>query len=68
VRDAGALELNRLKALSRAGMGRCQGRMCGAAAAEILAHAAGVPVQMVGRLRSQAPVKPVPFAMLEDAA
>jgi hydrogen cyanide synthase HcnB len=68
VRDAGALELNRLKALSRVGMGRCQGRMCGAAAAEILAHAAGVPVQMVGRLRGQAPVKPVPFAMLEDAA
>jgi NADPH-dependent 2,4-dienoyl-CoA reductase/sulfur reductase-like enzyme len=31
----GAAEMNRLKALTRVGMGRCQGRMCGAAAAEI---------------------------------
>ncbi len=32
-----AHEMNRLKALTRAGMGRCQGRVCGHAAAEILA-------------------------------
>ncbi len=30
--------MNRLKALTRAGMGRCQGRVCGHAAAEILAR------------------------------
>ena len=63
VRDTGADEINRLKALSRVGMGRCQGRMCGAAAAEILAHASGVPVQLIGRLRGQAPIKPVPMQM-----
>ncbi len=63
VREAGADELNRLKALSRVGMGRCQGRMCGAAAAEILAQASGVPVQLVGRVRGQAPIKPVPMQM-----
>jgi hypothetical protein len=37
--------------------------MCGAAAAEILAHAAGLPVQEVGRLRGQAPIKPIPLGM-----
>lgn len=61
ISDAGASELNRLKALSRVGMGRCQGRMCGVAAAEILAHATQQPLQQVGRLRGQAPIKPIPI-------
>ncbi|MEJ1166111.1 FAD-dependent oxidoreductase [Variovorax sp. CCNWLW186] len=61
VAENGADEMNRLKALSRVGMGRCQGRMCGVAAAEILAHATGQPVQQVGRLRGQAPIKPIPI-------
>jgi len=62
--ETGARELNRLKALSRLGMGRCQGRMCGAAAAELLAQASGQPVDQVGRLRGQAPVKPIPIHAL----
>lgn len=61
VRDSDVSEINRLKALTRVGMGRCQGRMCGAAAAEILAHACGRAVEDVGRLRAQAPLKPIPF-------
>lgn len=60
----GAREINRLKALSRVGMGRCQGRMCGLAAAEILAHCSGKSLQDVGRLRGQAPIKPIPFTMI----
>jgi hydrogen cyanide synthase HcnB len=60
----GADEMNRLKALSRVGMGRCQGRSCGVAAAEILAHATGKPVEQVGRLRGQAPIKPIPIHLL----
>ncbi|MET0210925.1 MAG: FAD/NAD(P)-binding oxidoreductase [Burkholderiaceae bacterium] len=67
-RDTGADEMNRLKALTRVGMGRCQGRMCGAAAAEVLAHAAGKPVQQVGRLRAQAPLKPIPIALVQGSA
>ena len=59
----GVKEINRLKALTRVGMGRCQGRMCGTAAAEVLAKASHQPVQQVGRLRAQAPIKPVPLAM-----
>lgn len=59
--EQGIAELNRLKALTRVGMGRCQGRMCGSAAAEILACASGRPLDAVGRLRSQPPVKPLPL-------
>jgi NADPH-dependent 2,4-dienoyl-CoA reductase/sulfur reductase-like enzyme len=65
----GAPEVNRAKAFSRVGMGRCQGRYCGHAAAEVLAEALGVPVEQVGRLRGQAPVKPLPIATIfEEAA
>jgi len=61
--EKGGVEVNRAKAFSRVGMGRCQGRYCGHAAAEVIAAAAGIPVQEVGRLRGQAPVKPLPIAM-----
>lgn len=60
VHGTGARELNRLKALTRVGMGRCQGRMCGAGAAEVLAQACGAGPDGVGRLRGQPPVKPIP--------
>jgi len=63
----GADESNRAKAFSRVGMGRCQGRYCGNAAAEIIAHAARLPVEQVGRLRGQAPVKPLPINLEEVA-
>ena len=64
---SGATELNRLKALCRVGMGRCQGRMCAAAAAELLADAHGLPLHGVGRLRAQMPLKPLPVAAEGDA-
>jgi bacterioferritin-associated ferredoxin len=66
VHEMGGSEMNRAKAFSRVGMGRCQGRFCGHAAAEVVAHAAGVPIEMVGRLRGQGPVKPLPMAALEN--
>jgi NADPH-dependent 2,4-dienoyl-CoA reductase/sulfur reductase-like enzyme len=65
VQTTGAQELNRLKALSRVGMGRCQGRMCGVAAAEILAQASGQAIEQVGRLRGQAPIKPIPIHLVQ---
>jgi hydrogen cyanide synthase HcnB len=64
IADSGADEINRLKALTRVGMGRCQGRMCGVAAAEILAQATGQSVAQVGRLRGQAPIKPIPIHLV----
>jgi NADPH-dependent 2,4-dienoyl-CoA reductase/sulfur reductase-like enzyme len=57
----GPREVNRVKALTRCGMGRCQGRFCGPALQEIVAGACGEPIADVGRLRSQAPVKPIPL-------
>jgi NADPH-dependent 2,4-dienoyl-CoA reductase/sulfur reductase-like enzyme len=57
----GAPEVNRGKALSRVGMGRCQGRVCGPPAAEVLAAALGLPLEQAGRLRGQPPVKPLPM-------
>ncbi len=68
VRETGADEMNRLKALCRVGMGRCQGRSCGGAAAEILAHATDKPVELVGRLRGQAPIKPIPIHLQAGVA
>ncbi|NKE43813.1 FAD-dependent oxidoreductase [Roseomonas frigidaquae] len=58
-----APEVNRAKAFTRIGMGRCQGRICGAAASAVLADALGCDVTEVGRLRGQAPVKPLPMPM-----
>ncbi|OTP76676.1 NAD(P)/FAD-dependent oxidoreductase [Caballeronia sordidicola] len=63
IRDGEASEINRLKALTRVGMGRCQGRMCGAAAAELLSAETGKSMADVGRLRGQAPIKPVPLSI-----
>ncbi|NBC36440.1 FAD-dependent oxidoreductase [Novosphingobium sp. FSY-8] len=60
---AHAQEANRAKAFSRVGMGRCQGRYCGNAAAEIIAAARAAPIESAGRLRGQAPVKPIPVAL-----
>jgi len=61
--DEGHWEVNRVKAHCRVGMGRCQGRMCGLAAAEIIAERSGREIQNVGRLRGQAPIKPLPFGV-----
>ncbi len=66
VRETGAKEANRAKAFSRVGMGRCQGRYCAHAGAEVIAAAASVPLSSVGRLRGQAPVKPLPVALVEE--
>jgi NADPH-dependent 2,4-dienoyl-CoA reductase/sulfur reductase-like enzyme len=59
----GPTEVNRLKAITRCGMGRCQGRFCGLAAAELTAQTLGIPLEAVGRLRTQPPVKPIPLAV-----
>lgn len=61
-----AREANRAKAFSRVGMGRCQGRYCAHAGAEVIAAVLGCPVAEVGRLRTQAPVKPLAFSIVEQ--
>jgi NADPH-dependent 2,4-dienoyl-CoA reductase/sulfur reductase-like enzyme len=66
--DQGLRDINRVKAATRLGMGRCQGRVCGIAGAEVLAARLGVSVDSVGRLRGQPPVKPVPIDALAGDA
>ncbi|EUC19495.1 UNVERIFIED_ORG: NADPH-dependent 2,4-dienoyl-CoA reductase/sulfur reductase-like enzyme [Burkholderia sp. CF145] len=68
VREMGAKEANRAKAFSRVGMGRCQGRFCAHAGAEVIAAEARVPLEAVGRLRGQAPVKPLSMALVSTCA
>ncbi|BAI75603.1 opine oxidase subunit A (plasmid) [Azospirillum sp. B510] len=61
----GGAEANRVKSLGRAGMGRCQGRYCQLAAADLAAAAGGLAdAGAAGRLRAQAPVRPVPVGAL----
>jgi NAD(P)H-nitrite reductase large subunit len=63
----GPTEVNRLKAITRCGMGRCQGRFCGLAAAGLIAQTLGVPLETAGRLRTQPPVKPLPLRVTSGA-
>lgn len=57
-------DANRAKSLGRVGMGRCQGRYCQLAGAEVIAEAAGRSPAEVGRLRAQPPVRPAPVSAL----
>ncbi|TDR32633.1 NADPH-dependent 2,4-dienoyl-CoA reductase/sulfur reductase-like enzyme [Aquamicrobium defluvii] len=61
-------ELNQLKALTRCGMGRCQGRLCGSAAMEVLAAETGVEISDVGSIRGQIPLKPLIGARFQRKA
>lgn len=60
-------EVNRAKAFSRVGMGRCQGRYCANSAAEIIADCSGTEISSVGRQRGQAPIKPLSIKLAEQA-
>ena len=58
--DYGGPEANRVKSLGRVGMGRCQGRYCQLAGADLIASHAHITTAAVGRLREQAPIRPAP--------
>lgn len=60
----GAVHVNQLKSTTRCGMGPCQGRMCGDAAAEIVAMAAGIPRDQAGSWTARTPLRTVPLASL----
>jgi hydrogen cyanide synthase HcnB len=59
---------NRLKAFSRIGMGRCQGRVCGPFVCEYLAARAGKAIGEIAPLRPQAPIKPLALAKAAQLA
>ena len=56
--DAGAREVNQLKHFTRCGMGPCQGRMCGEAAAELVALRVGSR-EAAGRWTMRTPLRPI---------
>ncbi len=62
VREAarqGATGPNQVKAFLRAGMGPCQGRLCGTVVAALIAAERGASMEEVGALRPRAPFKPM---------
>jgi len=60
----GVAGLNQLKAYCRAGMGRCQGRMCGLTVQALLADHHKIPIQDMPYYRLRPPVRPVTLAEL----
>ncbi|MBI5030095.1 MAG: FAD-dependent oxidoreductase [Chloroflexi bacterium] len=61
---AGVMQLNALKTYNRCGMGRCQGRICGPVAAQIIAAETNTSVESVGIFTARTPVKPVPLSIV----
>lgn len=61
--DLGAADVNQLKQFTRCGMGPCQGRFCGEAAAELVAARVGGR-EAAGVLTGRIPLRPVPMATL----
>lgn len=51
--------INQIKAMTRCGMGPCQGRYCGGAVSDILAKETGRSVQDIGYYRIRHPIKPL---------
>jgi bacterioferritin-associated ferredoxin len=60
----GATGPNQAKAYLRCGMGPCQGRLCGATVAALIAETRGVTVEQVGTYRPRAPYKPITVGAL----
>lgn len=64
----GCLGPNQVKAFLRAGMGPCQGRMCGPSVAQVIAAARGVSLDEVGYFRIRPPLKPISVAELASTS
>jgi len=67
VREAvslGCLGANQVKAFTRAGMGACQGRMCGPVVAAVIAAARGVAPRDIEPYRLRFPTKPLTLGEL----
>ncbi|WP_075223056.1 NAD(P)/FAD-dependent oxidoreductase [Acuticoccus yangtzensis] len=62
----GAAGPNQVKSYLRAGMGPCQGRVCGMVVAELIAAARGVTPGDVGYYRIRPPLKPLPLSELAE--
>jgi bacterioferritin-associated ferredoxin len=63
----GARGPNQAKAFTRAGMGPCQGRICGTAAACVMADALGATPDAIGHATVRPPLKPITLGELAEA-
>jgi NAD(P)H-nitrite reductase large subunit len=60
----GNTDMNALKRMTRMGMGSCQGRYCGPALQEIIAHHRQVSPATLVPLNPRPPIRPVPISVL----
>jgi NAD(P)H-nitrite reductase large subunit len=61
---SGDTTVRAVKMRTRAGMGLCQGRICGLLISRLLARHANVPVETIEPDTPRPPVKPVPISVL----
>lgn len=65
--DEGASDIFSVKMWTRAGMGPCQGRICGPALGDLVAARLGVAARDAGYNRPHMPLRPVPLDIAEAA-
>jgi NAD(P)H-nitrite reductase large subunit len=64
--EEGARQVTEVRAVTRAGMGLCQGRMCVPTVTGLLTRWAGISPETAGRLPPRLPARPVPIPVLAD--
>jgi NAD(P)H-nitrite reductase large subunit len=65
--DEGTAALGAVKRVTRAGMGRCQGRYCAPVLADLLARRSGSSLDEAEWFAPAPPFKPMPVATVVDA-
>ena len=66
-RDGGIATIGALKRVTRAGMGRCQGRYCASVLVELAARRAASPIDEDAWFAPSLPFKPLPVGVVADA-
>lgn len=64
--EEGAHRVTEVRAMTRAGMGLCQGRFCVPTVAGLLGRWAGISQETAGHLPPRLPARPVPVTVLAD--
>jgi len=58
--------LDVLKSATRAGMGRCQGRMCSRHISATIARIAGLPIEQISPMTARPPIRPVRIGAIAE--
>ncbi|MCY6379366.1 FAD-dependent oxidoreductase [Hoeflea prorocentri] len=61
---AGATTINQMKALTRCGMGPCQGKMCAPTATRVLSSVDQIPIEEIQSYRARFPGRPLSLGQL----